>query len=58
MQPQINYVKTALRLPKEVHKAIHTARLQSDRSFNSEIIHQLRKAYNMIPNQEQQSANQ
>lgn len=50
-------VKTALRLPKEVHQAVHKAKAQSDRSYNGEIVHQLRKAYNLIHLQEQPNAN-
>lgn len=45
MKPkQSQYVKTALRLPPELHRAVHEAAQQQDRTFNGQLIALLRGA--------------
>lgn len=41
---QDEYAKTALRLPRDLHKAVHEAARQQDRSFNGQIVALLRAA--------------
>tara|TARA_B100001105_G_scaffold236652_1_gene212619 strand:+ start:24236 stop:24409 length:174 start_codon:yes stop_codon:yes gene_type:complete len=41
---QDDYAKTALRLPRDLHRAVHEAAKQQDRSFNGQIVALLRAA--------------
>ena len=43
------YARTALRLPHDLHKAVHAAAQAEDRSFNGQIVAVLRAA--LLPNQ-------
>lgn len=43
---QDEYARTALRLPKDLHQAVHEAAKAQDRSFNGQIIAVLRAAMN------------
>lgn len=45
MSTQKDFVKTALRLPPELHQAIHDARKSSERTFNAEILFRLRSTF-------------
>ncbi|MNU79419.1 hypothetical protein D3C71_690330 [compost metagenome] len=45
MSTQKDFVKTALRLPQELHQAIHQASKGSERSFNAEILFRLRQTF-------------
>jgi len=47
MKSQANYVKTALRVPPEVHRALHEAAKQADRTFNAEILFRLRQSFSL-----------
>lgn len=42
---QKDYVKTALRLPRDLHAAIHAAADQEDRTYNGEILARLRSTF-------------
>lgn len=46
---QDDYTRTALRLPRDLHKAVHEAARQQDRSFNGQIVALLRAA--LLPEQ-------
>ena len=39
------YVATAIRLPPDVHAAVHEAAKQQERSFNGQIVATLRSAH-------------
>lgn len=41
---QDEYTRTALRLPRELHKALQEAARQQDRSFNGQVVALLRAA--------------
>ena len=41
---QDDYARTALRLPRELHAAVHAAARAQDRSFNGQIVALLRAA--------------
>ena len=43
---QQDYVKTALRLPPELHAALHVAAVEQHRTYNAEIINRLRLTFN------------
>jgi len=45
MRKQEDYVKTALRVPPDVHQAVHAAAKTAERTFNAEIIHRLRSSF-------------
>jgi len=45
MNPQKHFVKTALRLPPELHSSLHESARESERTFNAEILHRLRSTY-------------
>lgn len=42
---QKDYVKTALRLPPDLHAALHEAAAQGDRTYNGEILARLRSTF-------------
>lgn len=42
---QKDYVKTALRLPPDLHVALHEAAAESDRTYNGEIVSRLRSTF-------------
>lgn len=42
---QKDYVKTALRLPPDLHAALHTAASEGDRTYNAEIVNRLRSTF-------------
>lgn len=44
MKAQTDFVKTALRLPPDLHAEIHRAAEQAERSYNAEIVHRLRES--------------
>lgn len=48
MSTQKDFVKTALRLPPELHQAIHDARKGSERTFNAEILFRLRSTFQSL----------
>lgn len=50
-QTQADWVKTALRLPRELHRDVHTEAKRQDRTFNGQIVATLRQN---IPAKEQQ----
>lgn len=41
---QAEYAKTALRLPRELHQAVHAAAKAQERTFNSQLIVLIREA--------------
>lgn len=45
---QKHFIKTALRLPPEVHGALHAAAATADRSYNAEIINRLRSSLKLV----------
>jgi hypothetical protein len=55
--PQDDFVKTALRLPKDLHTAVHASAKTHDRSFNGQIVAVLRAAL-LTPATTQQGATQ
>lgn len=42
---QQDFVKTALRLPPDLHAALHTAAAEQDRTYNAEIVNRLRSTF-------------
>lgn len=42
---QKDYVKTALRLPPDLHAALHEAALGAERTYNGEIVNRLRSTF-------------
>lgn len=42
---QKTFVKTALRLPAELHASLHAAAKEGERSYNAEILHRLRSTF-------------
>ena len=53
-QTQEDYAKTALRLPRDLHQAVHAAAKAEDRTFNGQIIAVLRAA--LLPRQTEGAA--
>jgi Arc/MetJ-type ribon-helix-helix transcriptional regulator len=45
MPRQDDYVRTALRLPRDMHKKLHAAALQNGRGFNAEILERLAASF-------------
>ena len=45
MPRQDDYVRTALRLPRGLHKKLHDAALQNERGFNAEILERLAASF-------------
>lgn len=43
--PQIDYQKTALRLPKDLHVQLHAAAQETGRSYNAEIVARLQSSF-------------
>lgn len=46
---QDDYIRTALRVPPELHAALHKAADESERSFNAEIIERLKASFDLTP---------
>lgn len=46
---QDDYIRTALRVPPELHRALHNAADESERSFNAEIIERLKSSFEPGP---------
>jgi len=46
---QTDFVKTALRLPPELHEQVHAAAQNSGRTYNAELVHCIEKALNPGP---------
>lgn len=46
---QDDYIRTALRVPPELHSALHKAADESERSFNAEIIERLKASFDLAP---------
>lgn len=45
MSTQKDFVKTALRLPPDLHAALHESAAESERTFNAEILYRLRSTF-------------
>lgn len=45
MPTQKDFVKTALRLPPDLHSSLHESARGSERTFNAEILHRLRSTF-------------
>jgi hypothetical protein len=45
MKKQADYVKTALRVPRDLHTQLHQAADASERSFNAEIVARLEASF-------------
>lgn len=45
MATQDDFIRTALRVPPDLHKAIHEAAEKADRTFNAEIVARLRSSF-------------
>ena len=45
LAPQDDYIKTALRLPRELHARIQLAAEEAGRSMNAELIHRLETSF-------------
>lgn len=43
--PQLDYQKTALRLPKDLHAQLHLSAAESGRSYNAEIVSRLQTSF-------------
>lgn len=46
---QKNFVKTALRLPPELHGAVHEAAQKNGRSYNAELVERIQASFNSEP---------
>jgi hypothetical protein len=49
MQAQSDFVKTALRLPPQLHQLIHQSAKKHQRSYNAEILYRLGETYQELP---------
>ena len=49
MASQDNFVRTALRVPQELHKKLHEAAVASNRTFNAEIVDRLERSFSDVP---------
>ncbi len=45
MAQQDDYIRTALRVPPDLHGSLHTAATTANRTFNAEIIHRLQQSF-------------
>lgn len=45
MATQKDFIKTALRVPRDLHAALHESAAESERTFNAEILHRLRSTF-------------
>jgi len=45
LKTQADFVKTALRMPPDLHRQVHEAADVADRTFNAEILHRLRESF-------------
>lgn len=45
---QDNFIRTALRVPPELHARIHDAAKESGRTFNAELVHRLERSFNPL----------
>lgn len=43
---QADYARTALRLPRELHQAVHAAAKAEERTFNGQLVALIREAFN------------
>jgi hypothetical protein len=46
---QEDYARTALRMPRDLHQAVHAAAKAEDRSFNGQLIALIREAISVRP---------
>ncbi|CAN7593758.1 Arc family DNA-binding protein [Pseudorhodoferax sp. LjRoot39] len=42
---QKDFIKTALRVPPDLHSALHKAAAEAERGFNAEILFRLRQSF-------------
>ena len=45
-EKQDDYVKTAIRMPPDLHKAVHNLAKEQDRTFNGQLLAMLKEATN------------
>lgn len=45
MAKQDDHIRTALRLPPDLHERVHRAALETERTFNAEIVYRLRQTF-------------
>lgn len=45
MTTQKDFVKTSLRVPRDLHDQIHAAADEAERTFNAELLHRLRSTF-------------
>ena len=45
MSRQDDYIRTALRLPKDLHEKLHSAAAENERGFNQEILARLAASF-------------
>lgn len=45
MQSQKDFIKTALRVPSNLHCLVHKGAKENGRSFNAEVLYRLEKSY-------------
>lgn len=50
-QTQTDWVKTAARMPRDLHRDVHAAARQQNRTFNGQIVDTLRKHTPAAPTQ-------
>jgi Arc-like DNA binding domain len=50
MATQDDYIRTALRVPADLHKAIHASAAAGNRTFNAEIIARLQSSFDFMAN--------
>lgn len=53
MTTQKDFVKTALRVPRDMHAALHDSAKEMDRTFNAEILYRLRSTFKTERNTDQ-----
>lgn len=49
MATQDDFIRTALRVPPDLHKQIHEAAEKSNRTFNAEIVARLQQSFDPLP---------
>lgn len=49
MATQDDYIRTALRVPPELHKQLHRAAFVATRTFNAEILSRLQASFEALP---------
>lgn len=52
MAQQDDFIRTALRVPPDLHKSLHASATENNRTFNAEIVARLQQSFNLEPMKE------